>query len=53
MGDEGTLLELPKWMFDAAQCATMRIEESSRADCEALLLLKNTIADLFASKGRK
>lgn len=46
MGDEATLVELPKWMFDAAQCATMRLEEFSHVDCEALLLLMSTIIDL-------
>jgi hypothetical protein len=53
MGDEATLVELPKWMFDAAQCATMRVEESSHANCEALLLLRSTIIDLLASKDRE
>jgi len=51
MGDDAALIELPKWMFDAAQCATMRIEDRAYADFEALRLLKTTIADLCASKG--
>lgn len=38
------LIEIPKWMFDAAHCATMRLVDDPRVDCETLRRLKTTIA---------
>jgi hypothetical protein len=49
MGPEATLVELPRWMFDPAQCAAMRVEARPQVDCATLRILKNTIADLRAS----
>ena len=39
------LVETPRWMFDASQCATMQLAESACVDCETLRALKNTIAE--------
>src|SRR6202165_775545 len=43
------LVEVPKWMFDAVECAGMRIEAVPRVDCEKLRILKKAIVDLRAS----
>jgi hypothetical protein len=43
------LIEIPKWMFDAAHCATMRLVDDPRVDCETLRELKSTIARLRVS----
>lgn len=39
------LVEIPKWMFDAAHCATMRLTEQAYVDCATLRALKNSIAE--------
>ena len=39
------LVEIPRWMFDAAQCATMRLKERPHVDCATLRTLKNSIAE--------
>jgi hypothetical protein len=38
------LIEIPKWMFDAAHCSTMRLVDIPRVDCETLRELKATSA---------
>lgn len=43
------LVEIPRWMFDAAECATMRAAEQPHVDCEALRVLKNTMRELSVS----
>lgn len=43
------LVEVPKWMFDAAECAEMRIEALARVDCETLRALKKAIIEQRAS----
>ena len=43
------LVEVPKWMFDAVECAGMRIETVPHVDCEKLRMLKKAIVDLCAS----
>jgi hypothetical protein len=39
------LVEIPKWMFDAAHCATLRLTEQPHVDCATLRTLKNSIAE--------
>ncbi len=39
------LVEIPKWMFDAAECAPMRVAGTPHVDCEALRNLSRTIAE--------
>ena len=43
------LVEIPKWMFDAAHCATMRLTEQAYVDCATLRALKNTITEQCVS----
>ena len=43
------LVEIPKWMFDAAPCATMRIAELPHVDCATLRILESTIAEQCVS----
>lgn len=43
------LIEIPKWMFDTAHCATMHLVDGPRVDCETLSELKATIARLCVS----
>lgn len=43
------LIKIPKWMFDAAHCATMRLVGNPRVDCQTLRELKSTIAKLSVS----
>lgn len=43
------LIKIPKWMFDAAHCATMRLVSDPCVDCETLRELKATIARLSVS----
>src|SRR3954466_655625 len=38
------LIEIPKWMFDAAHCSTLCLVDVPRVDCETLQELKATIA---------
>jgi hypothetical protein len=42
---DAMLVEIPKWMFDAAHCATMRLTEQAYVDCATLRALKNSIAE--------
>jgi hypothetical protein len=42
---DAMLVEIPKWMFDAAHCATLRVTEQPHVDCAALCTLKNSIAE--------
>jgi hypothetical protein len=49
MGPDATLVEIPQWMFDPAQCAIMRVNTRPEVNCAALRDLKKTIADLFPS----
>jgi hypothetical protein len=46
---DAMLVETPKWMFDAAHCATMRLRERPHVDCATLRTLKNSIAEQHAS----
>jgi hypothetical protein len=43
------LVEVPRWMFDAAHCATMRAAGFAYVDCATLRALKITIAEQRAS----
>jgi len=43
------LVEMPRWMFDAAECSTMQLVEWPYVDCVTLLSLKNTIAEQSVS----
>ena len=42
---DAMLVEVPRWMFDAAQCTSMRLAEVPHVDCSTLRRLKNTIAE--------
>jgi hypothetical protein len=42
---DAMLVETPKWMFDAAHCATLRLGEWPHVDCATLRTLKNAIAE--------
>jgi hypothetical protein len=42
---DAMLVEIPKWMFDAAHCATMRLVDDPQVDCWTLRNLKNTILE--------
>jgi hypothetical protein len=42
---DAMLVEIPKWMFDAAHCATLRLAERPHVDCATLRTLKNSIAE--------
>src|SRR5258707_4600852 len=46
---DAMLVEVPRWMFDAAQCATTRLEQQPQVDCATLRTLKSTIAEQRAS----
>ena len=46
---DAMLVETPKWMFDAADCATMRLRERPHVDCATLRTLKNSIAEQHVS----
>lgn len=46
---DAMLVEVPRWMFDAAHCARMRTAELPHVDCAALRALKCTIAEQRAS----
>lgn len=46
---DAMLIEVPQWMFDAAQCAAMRMAEFPYVDCPTLRLLKDAIAEQRAS----
>ena len=42
---DAMLVEVPKWMFDAAHCATLRLAEQPHVDCATLRTLKSSIAE--------
>ena len=42
---DAMLVEIPKWMFDAAQCAPMRLVDDPHVDCATLRTLKSTISE--------
>jgi hypothetical protein len=42
---DAMLVEIPKWMFDAAHCATLRLTEQPHVDCATLRALKNSITE--------
>ena len=42
---DAMLVEIPKWMFDAAHCATLRLTEQPHVDCATLRTLKSSIAE--------
>jgi len=42
---DAMLVEIPKWMFDAAHCATLRLTEHPHVDCATLRTLKNSIVE--------
>ena len=42
---DAMLVETPKWMFDAAHCATIRLREWPYVDCATLRALKSSIAE--------
>lgn len=46
---DAMLVEVPRWMFDAAHCARMRAAELPHVDCATLRALKSTIAEQRAS----
>jgi len=43
------LVEIPRWMFDAAECASMRVMDMPHVDCQTLRALKNAVAEQSAS----
>jgi hypothetical protein len=43
------LVEVPKWMFDAAECASMRIEKIPHVDCARLRALSKAMTEHRAS----
>jgi hypothetical protein len=43
------LIEVPKWMFDTALCATMRRADEPHVDCVALRVLARTMAEQSVS----
>ena len=42
---DAMLVEIPKWMFDAAHCATLRLTERPHVDCTTLRRLQNSITE--------
>ena len=42
---DAMLVETPRWMFDAAHCATLRLTERPHVDCATLRTLKNSITE--------
>jgi hypothetical protein len=46
---DAMLVEIPKWMFDAADCTTMRLTEQAYVDCATLRALKNSITEQCVS----
>jgi hypothetical protein len=42
---DAMLVEIPKWMFDAALCAKLRLTERPYVDCATLRSLKNSIIE--------
>jgi hypothetical protein len=44
------LVEIPRWMFDAVECATMRSAGLPHVGCDALRALKNTINEVHVIK---
>ncbi len=42
---DAMLVEIPKWMFDAAHCGTLRLTEQPHVDCATLRTLKISIAE--------
>jgi hypothetical protein len=46
---DAMLAEVPRWMFDAAHCATMRASGLPNVDCATLRALKSTITEQRAS----
>lgn len=43
------LVEVPKWMFDAVECATMQLSERPKVDCGILRVLQCTITEQIIS----
>lgn len=43
------LVEVPKWMFDAAECASMRIESLPYVDCEKLRIFRKVMVEQRSS----
>ena len=42
---DAMLIEVPRWMFDAALCARMQLAELPHVDCGTLRALRSTIAE--------
>ena len=42
---DAMLVEIPKWMLDAAQCAPMRLVDDPHVDCATLRTLKSAISE--------
>jgi hypothetical protein len=42
---DAMLVEIPKWMFDAVHCATLRLTEQPHVDCATLRTLKSSIVE--------
>jgi hypothetical protein len=42
---DAMLIEIPKWMFDAAYCAPMRLVDDPHVDCATLRTLKSAISE--------
>jgi hypothetical protein len=56
---DAMLVEIPKWMLDAAHCAPMRLVDDPHVDCATLRTLKSAIryraaqlAELFSIHAR-
>jgi hypothetical protein len=43
------LVEVPRWMFDGAECATMQLVEQPHVDCGTLRQLKHAITEQHVS----
>lgn len=42
---DAMLVEIPKWMFDAAHCSTLRLTDQPHVDCATLRTLKISITE--------
>jgi hypothetical protein len=46
---DAMLMEIPKWMFDAAHCVPMRLVDDPHVDCATLRTLKSAISEQSVS----
>ena len=42
---DAMLVEIPKWMFDSAHCAPMRLVDDPHVDCATLRTLRSTLSE--------